>query len=203
MKLTTATKTDAQANIERIVKHTGLSEGLVRAVLGDLVNQKAGGDTQAQIATRYGLRFGQISSIRNMGMITIEEIRAGSVSTSILLMETAKGLAMDKLNDPEAVAKMSAKDLSTIAKQQADMALNMSNNAVGQANVTINNIGDVKMLMQMKTDASKSAAERLAERGVNVEKILSRTDAVIEAEAIPEDSNDENTNPDDDTKTSA
>lgn len=177
MKLTTSTKTEAQANIERIVNHTGLSEGLVQAVLGDLANQKNSKETQAAIATRYGLRFGQISSIRNMGKITIEEIRAGSVTTSIVLMETAKGLAMDKLNDPAAVAKMSAKDLSTIAKQQADMALNMSNNAVGQSNVTINNIGDVKMLMEMRTEANnKSAAERLAERGVNVEKILSRNE---------------------------
>lgn len=200
MKLTTSKKTESDLEIERIAKMKGLSEGIVRGILGDCAAQKTSKETQAQIAARWGVPFGNVTSCRNMGKVTIEEIRSMAVTKSAILMDAAQDVLMDKLSNPEIRDKMSAKDASTIAKQQADMALNLSNNQVGASNVSITAIGDVKMLMQMKTEANnKSAAERLADRGVNVEKILSRPDAVIETEEIP----DEDTDPDDESETSA
>ncbi len=203
MQLSTTHKTESDLEIERIAKMKGMTPAIVRAILGDCANQKVSKESQAVIAARWGVPFGNVTSCRNMGKVTIEEIRSMAVSKSVTLMDAAQDIVMDKLQDPEAVAKMSAKDASVIAKQQADMALNLSNNSVGAGNITINAIGDVKALIQMKVEAgaSKSAAERLAERGVNVEKILSEASKqeALEAEVIT----DENTNPDDDTETSA
>jgi len=192
INLLTPRPTEAKDELDRIVKYTGLTEGVVRGVLGDCAAQKGTKETQSEIALRWGLPFGKITTVRCMGKLTIADIREGVVTKSSMIVNEAQDALMDKFNQPEERAKMSAKDLSTISKQQADLVINMSNNSTGGGNVAITNIGDVKMLIQLQNQngEKKDAMERLRERGVNVDKLADSIEdevLVVEADIMVED----------------
>lgn len=127
----------------------GLSKGTVEGVLGDLVAKEEPGKrmSQQQIADKWGITFGQVSSIRNSHKLELEEVRASMVARNLGNAYLAQNLLHDHLVDPEKIAKISARDLSTIAKQSQDSALNMANGMVG-APAQIN-FGDIKVLAKM------------------------------------------------------
>jgi len=127
----------------------GLPAGTIQGVLSDLVAKNEPGQrlSQQQIADKWGITFGQVSSIRNTHKMELEEVRASMVARNIGNAYLAQEILHDHLTDPVKRSKISARDVSTIAKQAQDSALNMANGMVG-APAQIN-FGDIKVLAKM------------------------------------------------------
>src|SRR4030095_11163661 len=121
----------ADPALEQLAQAVKLPLGVVRGVLGDLANQKESRQTQRQIAARWGLGYGEISRMRNLGRVAIEDIREQAVTERLIIAKLANDHLMDRLNNAEQTARISARDLSQISKQQTDAALNMNNGRVG------------------------------------------------------------------------
>ncbi len=149
--------------IDAIAQRLNLPPAVVGGILGDLASQKETKISSGQLAARWGTSFGALSTCRSMGKITIADIREGSVTKKLCIANVCDDALMDRLSDPMAVAEISAKDLSSIAKQNIDSALNLSNGQVGASPFQIN-IGDVRVLMDKREQrgAYVPIRERLA-----------------------------------------
>lgn len=122
--------------------------------------------------TAFGVGFAKLKAVSNMGRVAINEAREAVVTTSLITASMAKQQLVARLSDPEAVAKISARDLSTIDKQQSDIALNYSNGCVAGPQTNIS-IGDMKVLIQRHAARSPrvSIREQLLARGIDVDRI--------------------------------
>lgn len=178
MKDTVVTLTKSESADERvraIVEKTKLSEGVVRGVLGDVAGMKVSRESLGEIAERWGLQFGELARVKNMGRIAIADIRDVAVTKRVLVADKAMDVLMDRMSDPAELAEVKTRELAQIAKAMDDTALSLSNNCVGGGvNVNIN-IGDLRALKEAREERTRAPglAERLAEAGV-----------VIEAEAV-------------------
>ncbi len=193
-KLISNSKSESDLEIERIAKQRGLSVGIVKGVIGDLARMPETKESQAKLCSRWGIKFGDATACRNMGKVTISELRGVFESKAAMLHNSCQDILAEKMNNPEIVEKLSLRDASTIAKQQADIAAVMSNTSVGGGGTNVQiNIGDVKALIGMRHHEGdrKSAVERLKERGVKAERL----EGVMDAEIVIENEND--TNPED------
>jgi len=126
---------------------------IVEGVLGDLAMQKETKLSQMELAERWSLPFGALTTIRNMGKVLIQDIRDGAITKKLAIANVADDHLMDRLSDPDAVQKISARDLSTIAKQNVDSALNLNNGQVGSPQTQIN-IGDLRVLIDKRESSA-------------------------------------------------
>ena len=138
--------------IEEIAKRLDLAPAVVEGVLGDLARQNETKESQGKMAARWGVAFGQLTKIRHMGKVTIEEVRAGMVTNKLALANELDGIVMDGLNDPIKREKLGLKDAAVMAKQYTDSALNLANGHVG-APATQINVGDLRILIDRRNAA--------------------------------------------------
>lgn len=129
-----------------------LAPAVVQGCLGDLARQKETKESQGKMAERWGVGFGQLTKIRHMGKVAIEEVRAGMVTQKMIIANKLDEVVMDGLNDPDKMAKLSLKDASVMAKQYTDSALNLSNGQVG-APATQINVGDLRVLIDRRNQS--------------------------------------------------
>ena len=139
--------------VARICEKKGYPVAVVEGVLGDLAMQKETKISQMELAERWSLPFGALTTIRNMGKVLIQDIRDGAITKKLAIANAADDHLMDRLSDPDAVQKISARDLSTIAKQNVDSALNLNNGQVGSPQTQIN-IGDLRVLIDKRESSA-------------------------------------------------
>lgn len=162
--------------VSELMSKTGLERWQVEGIMGDLVAQNRSKESQLKIANRWGVAFGEVTTCRNMGKLTIDECREALGTKSIILANRALDALADDFNDPAKLCEMKPKDKLSIAKQMTDNALNLENKAVtGVGGVTNVNIGDVQVLIQHRAEREKiggtNAIERLLAKGLNKELV--------------------------------
>jgi hypothetical protein len=161
--------------VDTLMSQTGLERWQVEGVMGDCIMQKSTKESQAKIAARWGVAFGEVSACRNMGKVTIDEARASMGTKSIILADRALDSLMDDMNDPEKLAEMKPKDKLSIAKQLTDNAINLENKAVAGQGQTNIDVGTVQILIQnqqaRQKEGGNDAMARLLAKGVNKELI--------------------------------
>ncbi len=141
----------------------GVKPAVIEGVLSDMAKKPVPGErmSQQQIAEKWGLTFGQINSIRAHYKVELDEIRAHLISRNLGNAFLAQEILHDHLSDPVKAAKISARDVSTIAKQSQDSALNMANGMVGAP--TNFNFADVKVLAKMDFSQGFKPVEKKSE----------------------------------------
>ncbi len=153
--------------VTEIMSRTGLERWQVEGILADCVMQSKSKELQSDIARRWGVEYGKVTSCRNMGKLTIDECRSALGTKSIMLANAA----MDQLMNHVASGELKAKELISIGKQYTDNALNLENKAVGATSTTNINVGDVAILIQNKEERAKQgggdAFARLLAKGIN------------------------------------
>jgi hypothetical protein len=112
-----------------------------------------------------------------MGKVLIQDIRDGAITKKLAIANVADDHLMDRLSDPDAVQKISARDLSTIAKQNVDSALNLNNGQVGSPQTQIN-IGDLRVLIDKRESSAGYVPIRERLQGEGRLKVIK--DIVIE-----------------------
>lgn len=97
-----------------------------------LVHAKVDKSSMQQIANKWQLPVGKVLSFcrTRKFRLQMEESREDLTQSALAAAYKTGELLHAALDDPERVAKISPKDLSTIAKQQTDIALNLANGAV-------------------------------------------------------------------------
>ncbi len=180
-------KLDAKTTdeISEIMSQTKLTRAVVTGVLGDIARMTVSRESKGQIASRWGVGFGLMNTMKAMGKLTIEDVRCGLVTKNVIIANAASDALMDRMNDPMAVSEMDPKTLMTISKQSTDTALNLENkSAVGVAGTQVN-IGEIKMLIQHKESRGeqRSALDILQSAGVKIKDQAELPQEII-AEAL-------------------
>lgn len=101
-----------------------------------------------QIATGLGLDESRVRSLYNTRAfkVAMDEAREDLSQSSIAAAYRAGEILHERLSDPIAAAKISARDASIINKQQSENALNLSNGMVGTPAFSMN-FNDIKVLL--------------------------------------------------------
>lgn len=101
-----------------------------------------------EIARGLGLDESKTRSLYNSRnfKVQMEEAREDLSQSSIAAAYRAGEILHERLNDPVAAAKISARDASIIKKQQSENALNLSNGMVGTPAFSMN-FSDIKVLL--------------------------------------------------------
>jgi hypothetical protein len=159
-----------QEKVSEVMQKTGLQRWQVEGVLADLVMQNKSKESQMVIAERWGVSFGNVTSCRNMGRLTIDECRGTLGTKAIAIANAALDAAMDDFNDPDRLAKLSTKDKVGVARSMSDCAINLENKATGQLTQNNISVGDIAVLIQHKADREKhgggDAMARLLAKGL-------------------------------------
>jgi hypothetical protein len=157
--------------VTEICEKTGKPEGVVRAVLGDLAVAKDAPPgqrwSQRQLAERYGIAFGELTTIRNMGKIAFADIREGLLTKAAIIGNKALDIVMDRMNNEGAVAEMKTADVARIAKMNLDAVRDLSGGGGTGGPVFNINLGEVHELKRIgeQMAARPSLEDRLRTQG--------------------------------------
>ncbi len=101
------------------------------------------------IGEAYGLPWKRLSALLHSGSwrLNLPEHKARLMDRAYMASDMAHDILVDKLQDPVQQEKMSARDASIIAANQADMAQKVEQGHSGNMQVNIGNFVDMKALI--------------------------------------------------------
>lgn len=162
---------------EELAQKTHLPVAIVEGVITDMANPDGTHEkhySNAQLCKRWDITYGKLNQIRAASKIEIAELRNGMATKAAGLSNALMDAANSDIMDDAKLEKMSIKDKVQAAKQMGDMALNLSNGAVGaQTHV---NIGEIKVLQQLAANRRRTPLrEKLIEAGKDPERLIQST----------------------------
>lgn len=160
----------AEALVREIMEATGKPEGEVRAVCAGLAN---GGlkDRAAQLdlIQTWGWGWAEMEAVMALGAPDIRAIGQGIAARSMSIVSVLQKSLADRL--PGEIGTMPLKDVSTIAKQQSDLARSWLGDPQ-QPSQHVHFHGSEAYagvrFHKAQREAEKPAAERLRERGITL-----------------------------------
>lgn len=162
--------TDAEEQIADLAAQTGLAPAVVVGVCAELA-KGADHAQQLELCHKWGVPWPELQRLLDLRPRDLETLGKGLAQQGIMISSLAQGHLSKKLSNPAVVESMASKELSTIAKQQSDIALGWAKEApvnIGGGN-TFNVIGGtIQEIMALKAmkDTEKPALARLIEKGV-------------------------------------
>lgn len=124
---------------------------------------------QLELCQRWGVGWQELSRLKQLHPQDLSQIGRSIAQQSIMIAAIAQGHLAQKLSNPAIIESLEPKELSTISKQQSDIALGWTKEAptsIGGGN-TINIMGgtiqEILQLKQLK-EGEKPATLRVAER---------------------------------------
>lgn len=164
--------TDAQEQITDLAAELNLAPAVVTGICSELARNPDHAQ-QLELCQKWGVGWPELQRLAELRPRDLETLGKGLAQQGIMISSLAQGHLAKKLSDPAAVELMEPKELSTIAKQQSDIALGWAKEApvsMGGGN-TINIVGgsiqDIMNLKAMK-ESEKPALARLIEQGVQI-----------------------------------
>lgn len=164
-----------QVLVQSLMDSTGLPEGTIKGVCGALAASGRFRQDRAvmlDVATTWGAAYEQVELMAALRLPDLQAAIRGAASQGLMIAGLAQDLLVKKLGNPGIVDKLGPKDLSTIAKQQFDIA-DKATATKGPGTVnTININGDVSLIRTLKElrstekPARARVMARLRERAV-------------------------------------
>lgn len=163
-------------SIDEAAALTGLPVAVVTGVCAELAS-KPDHAQLLELCDRWGLGWQELQRLSEMRPRDLNAAGKGIAGQAVMISALAQRALAKKLSTPGVVEGMEPKDLSTIAKQQSDIAMGWTKDAPVQGGNTYNfNIGDIAAIRQMR-DTQKPARARLVELGVPRELLAEEPDA--------------------------
>lgn len=161
--------TDTEEQIADIAAHVGLAPAVVAGVCSELAKNPDHAQ-KLELCQKWGVGWPELQRLAELRPRDLEALGKGLAQQGLMISSLAQGHLAQKLSDPATVSLMEPKELSTIAKQQSDIALGWAKEApvqMGGGNTIImgGSIQEILALKAMK-ETEKPALARLIEQGV-------------------------------------
>lgn len=169
-----------QALVQSLMDATGLPEGTIKGVCGALAASGRFRQDRAvmlDVATTWGAAYEQVELMAALRLPDLQAAIRGAASQGLMIAGLAQRELVRRLNSPGELADIKPEKLSTIAKQQFDIA-DKATATKGPGTVnTININGDVSLIRTLKElrsteqPARARVMARLRERAVEAEVV--------------------------------
>lgn len=168
--------TDAEEQIADLAVQLQLAPAVVAGVCSELARNPDHAQ-KLELCQKWGLAWPELQRLAEIRPRDLEALGKGLAQQGIMISSLAQGHLAQKLSEPAIVAGMEPKELSTIAKQQSDIALSWAKEApasMGGGNTfniaggSIKEILDLMAQRQSDRPARERVAAALAIKGIEI-----------------------------------